>query len=182
MSLAPLPAGSTMSVAGAITLETARTRLRRVRLDDAPFILELLNDPGWLRFIGDKNVRTLDDARRYIADGPMAMVAKTGFGLDVVESKEDGAAMGICGLIRRDGLDDVDLGFALLARYRGMGYAGEAARATLELGRGNFGIARIVAITSPDNADSVRLLERLGMRIERRIRLPGDADDILLLA
>lgn len=161
-------------------LETERLILRRMTRDDAPFVLELLNDPGWLRYIGDRGVRTLDDARAYIEKGPVAMVARHGFGLDVVERREGGVPLGICGLIRRETLPDVDLGFAFLPAHRGRGYAVEAARAVLRHGRETLGLQRIVAIATPDNYDSIRLLEKLGLRYERRVTLAGD-DEVLSL-
>ncbi|MFI4982343.1 MAG: GNAT family N-acetyltransferase, partial [Nevskiales bacterium] len=112
-------------------LETERLVLRRLVAEDAPFILELLSDPSWLRFIGDKGVRNLDDARLYIRIGPAAMYARLGHGLYLTELKDGGIPIGLCGLIKRDTLDDVDIGFAFLPQYRGQGYAREAAAATL---------------------------------------------------
>jgi RimJ/RimL family protein N-acetyltransferase len=163
-------------------LETPRLVLRRMHPDDADFILELLNDPGWIQFIGDKGVRTLDAARAYIRQGPMAMYARHGIGLYLTELKEGGVPIGMCGLIRRDSLPDVDIGFAFLPAYRQKGYALEAASATMEYGMKTLGLRRIVAITSPDNHSSIRLLEKLGMRFERLMRLPGDTEDVSLLA
>ena len=169
--------------AGRITiLDTARLHLRQVGVDDAAFILRLLNEPSWLRFIGDKGVRTIDDAVRYINDGPIAMYARTGFGLYLVVLQESGAPIGLCGLIRREGLEDVDIGFAFLPEFHGRGYAREAADAVMALGRKIFGLTRIVAITSPDNHDSIRLIERLGLRLERTVALPNGGAEILLFA
>lgn len=163
-------------------LETERLRLRRLDAGDAEFILELVNDPDWLRYIGDKGVRTLDDARGYIENGPMAMYARVGFGLYCVELKQAATPIGICGLIKRDTLDDVDIGFAFLPRYRAQGYAREAARATIEYGRDVIGLPRIVAITSPDNAASGRLLEKIGLRFERLYPVPGEDREVRLYA
>lgn len=158
-------------------LETERLTLRELTVDDAAFILELLNDPDWLRFIGDKGVRTLEDARGYIEKGPMDMYARLGFGLFLSELKDGKVPIGMCGLIKRDALEDVDIGFAFLPAFRGKGYALEAASAVLALGRNRFRLSRIVAITHPDNVDSGKLLERLGLRFERMIRLsPGDSE------
>jgi [ribosomal protein S5]-alanine N-acetyltransferase len=161
---------------------TARLRLRPFTLDDAPFIVELLNDPGWLRFIGDRQVRTLDDARAYLANGPIAHAARHGFALAAVESKDGATPIGMCGLIRREGLDDVDLGYALLPAARGRGYAREAAAAWLQAGFTRHGLRRIVAITALGNTASGRVLESIGMRFERRLRVPGHAEDSLLYA
>jgi RimJ/RimL family protein N-acetyltransferase len=163
-------------------LETARLLLRPLTADDAPFILELVNEPSWLRFIGDRGVRNLDDARRYVAEGPGAMYARHGVGLLLVESKEGGEPLGICGLIRRDALPDVDIGFAFVPRHWGKGYAHESAAAVLDHGRRDLGLRRIVAITSVDNESSIRLLEKLGMKYEQTIRMPGDSEDLKLFA
>ncbi|HEX5650043.1 MAG TPA: GNAT family N-acetyltransferase [Steroidobacteraceae bacterium] len=159
-------------------LETARLRLRHVGDDDAPFILALLNDRGWLRYIGDRGVRTLEDARKYIAQGPRKMYAEHGFGLFLVERKDDGASLGLCGLIRRDTLPDVDIGFALAEQFRGHGYAHEAAAATLRYAREVRKLGRVVAIAMPENTASTRLLERLGLQFERTITF-GPAAEVL---
>jgi RimJ/RimL family protein N-acetyltransferase len=160
----------------AIVCETPRLAIRTLSGADAGFILRLVNDPDWLRYIGDRNVHDERDARRYIAEGPVAMRKRHGFALDVVERKEDGAAMGLCGLIKRDTLDDVDLGFAFLPPYRGLGYAREACVAVLARAAREFAFLRVAAITSPDNAPSIRLLGSLGFAFVRRMKLtPDDA-------
>jgi len=163
-------------------LETERLILRRLSEDDGEFILRLVNDPSWLLFIGDKGVRTLEDARNYIVTGPMDMYARLGFGLYLAERKSDAAPIGICGLIKRDTLEDVDIGFALLPDFRRQGYAREAAAAVMEHAGRAFGLRRLVAITSPENEPSIRLLERLGLRFETTLRLAGDAHDVSLFA
>lgn len=163
-------------------LETARLRLRPVEHADAPFILALLTDPAWLRFIGDRGVRNLDDAHRYILEGPQRMYAAHGFGLMLVERREDCQSLGLCGLIRRDGLPDPDIGFALMPSGRGQGYAWEAAHATLADARATHGLERVVAITATDNLASQRLLVRLGLRFERTIRLGDDPAELRLHA
>lgn len=164
------------------TLRTERLTIRRFTLDDAAFIVRLLNDPDWLRFIGDKSVHSEDDARRYLTSGPLAMYERHGVGLCAVESNADGATIGMCGLIRRDGLDDVDLGYAFLPEARGQGFATEAASAVLDEGFNAHGIRRIVAITDPDNAASARVLESIGMRYERNVELPWTSDVLALWA
>jgi len=151
-------------------LETERLVLRRLTTGDAPFILELLNDAAFLRHIGDKGVRTEADACRYIETGPMASYLRHGFGLYRVELKDGGEPIGMCGLLKRDYLPDVDIGFALLPRYRSRGYAFESASAVLAHARDTLGVARVLAITSPDNVDSIGLLEGLGFRFERMAR------------
>jgi ribosomal-protein-alanine N-acetyltransferase len=157
-----------------IVTETERLILRQLCADDAAFVLELVNDPDWLRYIGDKNVHSLDDARGYLEKGPIDMYRRVGFGLFRVELKADGTPIGMCGLIKRDTLEDVDIGFAFLPAYRARGYARAAARATIDYGRGVIGLRRIVAITTPDNAASGRLLEAIGLRFERMFPIPGE--------
>ena len=166
---------------GADVLETDRLILRRLSADDAEFVFELVNDPAWLRFIGDRGVRNLDDAREYIRKGPVESYSRLGFGLYAVVRREGGSPIGICGLVRRDFLADVDIGFALLPAFRGKGYAREAARATLTYAREVVGLGRIVAITSRDNDASGRLLEDIGLRFERMIRIsPESPEDVKL--
>ena len=163
-------------------LETERLRLREMREDDAPFILELVNDPDWIANIGDRGIRTPEEARAYVRNGPAAMYARHGFGLWLVEVKETGEPAGMCGLIKRDTLDDVDIGYAFLPAFRGRGYAREAAAATLRHGREALGMGRIVAIVSPGNADSIRLLEALGFRSEGMIKMKPDDTGTCLYA
>jgi len=161
-----------------IEFETDRLRLRRLVLDDAPFILRLVNEPSWLRFIGDRGVHNLDGARQYITGGPQRLYAAYGFGLFLVESRAEGQPLGLCGLIKRDTLPDVDIGFAFLPDYWGQGYAREAAAATLRYARERHGLARVVAITSLDNAASGRVLETVGMRFEGTLRLEAGSDEV----
>lgn len=163
------------------TLETERFALRCLEAADARFVLELVNDPDWLRYIGDRGIRSIEAAREYI-DGPRAMYARLGFGLYLVELKGAATALGICGLIKRDWLEDVDLGFAFLAPFRGNGYACEAASATLDFAESALGLRRVAAIVSPENLGSRRLLTRLGMQLERMVRPPFDANAVCLYA
>lgn len=155
-------------------LETDRLVLRHFALEDAAFILELLNEPGWMRYIGDRGVDSLENARKYIENVPCASYSRHGFGLWAVELKEDRSLVGMCGLIKRDTLEDVDIGFALLSRYEGKGYAREAAKATLDYARDHLELSRIVAITTMDNNRSGSLLERIGMRYEGTIIQSND--------
>ena len=163
-------------------LETERLLLRWLTVDDAEFIMALVNEPSWLRFIGDRGVRSVDDALGYIANGPAAMYARLGFGLFLVERRDDGVPVGMCGLIKRDGLDDVDIGFAFLPRFWGQGYALESAAAVLAYGQAELGFKRIVAITSKDNDRSIRLLESIGMTFEKSIRLRAEDEEVKLFA
>ncbi|GHO49420.1 GNAT family N-acetyltransferase [Ktedonospora formicarum] len=161
-------------------LETDRLILRHLTTEDAAFILALVNDPAWLRYIGDNGVRTLEDARSYIVRGPIAMYAREGFGLYLTALKEDRTPIGLCGLIKRDALEDVDIGFAFLPQFRTQGYGYEAASAVLTHGRQVLGLQRIVAITSLDNERSAQLLEKLGLHFERRITLHNDPEELRL--
>jgi RimJ/RimL family protein N-acetyltransferase len=163
-------------------LTTERLLLRRLTLDDAPFILRLVNEPSWLEFIGDKGVRTLEDARGYLAKGPLDMYARLGFGLYLTELRDGAMPIGICGLIKRDSLPDVDVGFAFVPEHWGKGYAYEAASAVLEYGARELAMKRIVAITSPGNRRSIRMLERLGMVREQSLEVQGDGGTSLLFA
>jgi ribosomal-protein-alanine N-acetyltransferase len=161
-------------------IETDQLLLRWLTPNDAPFILELLNDPGWIRFIGDRGIRTIEDALNYIVTGPMDMYARLGFGLYLTELKEGKIPIGICGLIKRDSLEDVDIGFAFLSKFQSKGYGYEAAAATLAYGFEQIGLKRIVAITTMDNAASSKLLEKIGMKFEKTI--PINSDELKLYA
>ncbi len=161
-------------------LETERLTLRHLTIGDAPFILELLNEASFIQNIGDRGVRTLDDACHYIQNGPLASYQQNGFGLLAVELKGAGAVMGMCGLIKRDNLPDVDIGFAFLPRYWGKGYAHEAAAAALAHGRDVIKLDRIVAIVSPGNTGSINVLRKLGLTFERIIAWPGDGSEVEL--
>lgn len=154
-------------------VETERLSLRHLEPEDDGFILELLNEPGFLENIGDRNVRNLEDARRYVADGPAASYAKHGFGLWWVGRKADGLPVGICGLIKRDALEHVDIGYAFLSQHSGQGYATEAGAAVLNYGRQVLGLGTIVAITTLGNQGSIRVLEKLGLRQEGVVTMPG---------
>ena len=162
--------------------QTDRLRLRELVADDAEFIFELLNEPGWLRYIGDRGIRNLDDARNYIAQGPAAMIEKYGHGLWLVQLRDSGVPVGICGLLKRDTLPDPDIGFAFLARHGGQGYALEAAIATMEVARERFALRRVLATARPDNASSIRLLEKIGLRFDRMIQASENTPELALYA
>lgn len=154
-------------------LETERLLIRQLTATDAEFILELLNEPDYIKNIADRGVRTAADARAYIESGPAASYAKNGFGLFAVTLKDSGIPIGMCGLIKRDFWDDIDIGYAYLERYRGKGYAYEAATAVMDYGRKVLKLKRIVAFTTLDNDASIRLLEKIGLRFEKIMSLPG---------
>ena len=158
-------------------LETSRLILRQMTVDDAAFMLVLLNDPSWIRFIGDRGVRTLDEARNYILQGAMTNYPRLGYGFYLVELKEAGIAIGMCGLAKRDYLEHADIGFAFLPEYCGQGYAFEAAAATLNYAQQQLHLPRILATTRLDNLSSSKLLEKLGMRLDKVIMHPdGDRE------
>ena len=163
-----------------VRIQTDRLTLRHLALDDAEFVVALLNDESFLRYIGDRGVRDLPSACEYITKGPLASYRRNGFGLYLVALKDSDVPIGMCGLVKREGLDDVDLGFALMPAHRSHGYAAEAAAAVMAYARDVVGLERVVAITSPDNERSMRLLESLGFRFERMIRLPPEQTDIRL--
>ncbi len=163
-------------------LVTQRLRLRHATTADREFALALVNDPDFVRNIGDRGVRTPADAERYLQDGPIASYEKFGFGMYIVELKDSRTPIGFCGFVRRDWLPDVDIGFAFLPQYRSQGYALESASAVKAYGRNVLGLRRIVAIVSPGNADSIRLLERLGLRFESTVRPVNEDADIQLFA
>jgi RimJ/RimL family protein N-acetyltransferase len=158
--------------------ETARLRLRPLDEGDAQFALQLLNDPDFLAHIGDKGVRTREDARAYLCNGPLASYAAHGFGLWGVAPREGGALLGMCGLLQRDWLDAPDLGYAFLPAARGRGIAREAAEATLALARSRFAAAKVLAIVNPDNVASIRLLESVGFVADGMVEPPGETRSI----
>ncbi len=160
-------------------IKTARLELRELKFEDAEFILELLNEAGFIRFIGDKGVRTAADACDYIRKGPMDSYARNGFGL-YAACLGDGTPIGICGLVKREGLDEPDVGFAFLSRHWSKGYAVECAAAVLAHAREALHLDRIVAITSPDNWSSIAVLEKIGLRFERMIRLVDHSPELKL--
>ena len=163
-------------------LETERLSLRRLTIDDAEFILALLNEPSFLRYIGDKKVRNLDDARQYILNGPVGSYERHGFGLNCVELRESHTPIGMCGLLKRDELSDPDIGFALLPDFWSKGFAFEAAQAVLKDARESLKIQRILAITSLDNDASITLLERLGFRFEDIVQLSPNGERLRLFS
>lgn len=162
-------------------LETERLIIRWLNRNDADFILELLNSPGWIQFIGDRGIRTTEEARDYIVNGPMDMYHRLGFGLYAVELKDSLTPIGICGLIKRDSLEDVDIGYAFLPGYWGLGYAYEAAKSVVLYGREQLKLNRIVAITSIDNPGSANLLQKIGFHFERNVRF-NDKEELKLFA
>jgi len=171
-----------MSTTSPSTLTTARLRVRALGEGDADFLVALLNDRGFLQYIGDRGVRDRAQAIRYLHAGPLASYAAHGVGLCLVQRRQDDAQVGICGLLRRDGLADVDLGFAFLPEHRGHGYALEAAQAVLHYGLHQLQLPRVVAIVDPANERSIALLVKLGMQFEREVRLAPEEKLLRLYA
>jgi len=161
-------------------LETPRLTLRRFEFADAPFVVTLLNEPSFIENIGDRGVRSIEDAHRYLREGPMAMYDAYGFGLWHASRRSDGAPVGMCGLLKRDSLADVDLGYAYLPAHWGQGYAIEAAAATLAHGARKFGLRRVIGIVSQGNSASIRVLEKSGMRFERMHSMRAGEPDVRL--
>ncbi len=155
-----------------IIAETDRLILRELQHDDAPFVLKLVNEPSWLENIGDKNVHSLQDAQRYLDEGPLRSYQENGFGLYLAELKLKKYPVGLCGLVKREGLEHPDIGYALLPDFWGAGLASEAARATLEYAQNALGITQVLGVTSMDNASSMRVLEKIGLRYDREVVLP----------
>ncbi|MGZ3838578.1 MAG: GNAT family N-acetyltransferase [Flavisolibacter sp.] len=163
-------------------LETERLGLRTFTLDDTAFIIELLNSPGWLQFIGDRNVKTREQAMAYLENGPMKSYIQNGFGLSLVERKEDGIPIGMCGIVKRDTLSHPDIGFAFLPEYNGKGYAMEMAEATLAYARDTLGLPTILAITLPENSRSIRLLEKIGLSCKGTFSYPNSQEALKLFS
>jgi RimJ/RimL family protein N-acetyltransferase len=161
-------------------LETERLRLRELTLDDTAFIIELVNSPGWLKFIGDRNVKSEEQAKAYLQNGPLKSYRENGFGLSLVETKEGNRKIGMCGILKRDTLEHPDIGYALLPEFTGNGYAFEMAHAMLQYATGQLKLPTICAITVPENARSIKILEKLGLRNMKRIQLPNNQEELLL--
>jgi RimJ/RimL family protein N-acetyltransferase len=160
--------------------ETERLRINQLTVHDAPFVLTLLNTPTWLRYIGDRGIKNLDEARNYLLNGPIASYKRLGFGLYLVSLKEGDVPIGMSGLIKRDGLDDVDVGFALHPDYIGKGYAFESTSAIMTYARDVLKLPAIVAITTEDNIHSIALLKKIGLDYKKMVTLPGNPKEYML--
>ena len=171
---------STATNGGVFVLETERLILHRLTPGDAVFIFELVNEPSFIENIGDKGVRTQEDAIRYIRQGPMTSYEQHGFGLYRVELKEGGIPIGICGPLKRETLEYPDIGFAFLPSFWQRGYAFEAASGVMSYAREVLGLKEIAAITTPGNVRSIKLLEKLGFQFQETTRLSKDESAINL--
>jgi len=163
-----------------IIYETERLLLRPTSIEDAEFILELFNTPDWLKYIGDRNVLSVESAREYIKCKMLPQMERLGFGNYTVIRKSDHVSMGICGLYDREGMEGLDIGFAFLPEYRGNGYAFEAANKLKQIVLHDFGITDIVAITTKDNVASQKLLEKLGLTLTGTTKIPNDDEELFL--
>jgi len=163
-----------------LIFETERLRLREFTLTDTAFIVELLNTSGWLKYIGDRNVRTEKQAIAYLENGPVRSYREHGFGLSAVELKQENKIIGMCGILKRDTLEHPDIGFAFLPDFMGNGYAYEIASTTLAYANDTLHLPIICAITDPDNTSSIRLLEKIRMTFIKTFRFPGTNEELLL--
>lgn len=163
-----------------IFLKTERLFIRKLDIDDCSFIVRLLNSPGWLEYIGDRGVRTIEDAKAYLQNGPLLSYERNGFGLYLVELLETGEPIGMCGILKRDSLEQPDLGFAFLPELMGKGYAYEAANAVVRYAREQLRIKTLLAITLPENATSIKLLEKVGMKYGGAVKSPDGKDTLNL--
>ena len=163
-------------------IETERLILRKLTMEDAGFILDLLNQPSFIQYIGDRGVRNLEDAKRYIEAGAITSYERNGFGLYLTVLKGSEIPIGLCGLVKRDSLKDVDVGFAFLPQYWLKGYAFESASAVLAYARNTLGLKRILGIATPDNQGSIRVLEKIGLKFEKMVRLSADDVELQLFA
>ena len=160
--------------------ETPRLTLTELSEADAAFMLELLNSPAWLKYIGDRGVKTLEDAEQYILNRIIPSYRKNGFGFYLVKLKGNSSSIGICGLVKREGLAHIDIGFAFLPGYEGRGYGYESASAVMKFAREILKLGTIVAITTKDNTRSIHLLEKIGLRFKETVSLPGDNEELML--
>ncbi len=161
-------------------LETEKLKLRELTLDDTSFIIELVNSTGWLKYIGDRNIKTTEQSKAYIENGPMKSYSENGFGLWLVESKVHKKPIGMCGLLRRDYLNHPDIGFAFLPEFIGKGFGFEAATGTISFAKNQLNFSSICAITMPDNVASIKLLEKIGMKFIKSISPPGSQEELHL--
>lgn len=162
------------------SIETERLKLSEFEIKDGSFVLKLLNTKGWLQFIGDRKVRNLEDAESYILNKISLSYRTNGFGFYLAQLKSTGEPIGMCGLVKRQELDEVDLGFAFLPEYLRKGYALEASNACLKLAKETLGIKTLIAITLPDNLPSINLLKKLNFNFEAKIKMKEEKDKLLL--
>jgi len=162
--------------------ETSRLFISKITLKDSRFFLELVNTPHWLKYIGDRKINTVKDAKTYLRNVTLKSFTDFGFGFYKLQIKDTNKTIGICGLVKRKQLDDVEIGFALLPEYEGKGFGYEASLSVLELAKETFGLKKITAITLPTNISSIKLLEKLGLTFEKKVKPFEDDEELLLFA
>lgn len=163
--------------------ETNRLIISKLTLEDASFILELTNTPHFIKYVGNKNLKTLEDAKNYLKEGTLKSYKNFGFGFYKLQLKqEQNKTIGTCGLVKREQLDHVDIGFAMLPGYEGKGFGLEASKEILKLAKNTFKLTRILAMTLPTNLNSIKLLEKLGLTYEKRVKPFEDDEELLLFA
>lgn len=163
-----------------VVLETPRLILREFAIHDTDFIIDLVNCEGWIKYIGDRNIKTEEQAKNYLINGPLKSYRENGFGLCSVDLKETQIAIGMCGLIKRNYLENIDIGFAFLPQYSGKGYGYEIAKATLNYAKDNLKLKTIDAITLPSNSNSIKLIEKIGMSYHSVFIDPNTNEELLL--
>ena len=163
--------------------ETNRLIISKIRLDDAAFFLELVNIPNFIKYIGDRNLKTVEDAKTYLKNGTLKSDDDFGFGFyKLLLKEENNKAIGTCGLVKREQLDNVDIGFAMLPEYEGKGFGYESCIAVLKLAKEQFKLNKVLAITLPTNNNSIKLLEKIGLSYEKRVKPFEDDEELLLFA
>lgn len=163
-------------------LETERLILRQFTINDTKFIIELVNSPGWIENIGDRNIKTEEQAREYLRNGPLRSYEVNGFGLSLVEIKNDRTPIGMCGILKRDNLENPDIGFAFLPAFTGKGFAYEIANATMTFAISTLKLPAIFAITIPANKRSIKLLEKIGLRFSKTLDFANDNQELMLFS
>ncbi|MCB0444149.1 MAG: GNAT family N-acetyltransferase [Gelidibacter sp.] len=163
--------------------ETKRLIIAKMTLNDASFMLKLLNTPHWIKYIGDRNIKTIDEAKTYLKNGVLKSYAELGFGFyKLMLKEENNKTIGTCGLIKREQLDGIDIGFALLPDYEGKGFGYESSLEIMAFAEHTLQLKRILAITNPINSNSIKLLEKLGLTYQKRVKPFDDNEELLLFA
>ena len=160
--------------------ETDRLFIRPTAANDAEFIYHLMNTPKWIEYIGDRNVHSIEKAKEYIEERMISQLNRLGYSNYTILKKEDNQKIGTCGLFDREGLEGIDIGFALLPEFEGNGFAFEASNRIKDAAFEEFGIARLSAITAKDNIGSQKLLEKLGLQLKGTTTLPNDNEELLI--
>ena len=163
-------------------IETERLILRKLSTGDDAFMLDLLNQPSFIQNIGDRGVRTLEEARQYILSRVISSYERFGFGMYLILLKKGEIPIGICGLVKRDVFEDADIGYAFLPQYWSQGYAVESASAVLAYARNTLGLKRILGITAPNNQGSIYVLKKIGLEFEKMVKLSKDDVELKLFS